>query len=47
VTEILNPNSVYLIASLRVKNAEGPKNTVELYILDGIDSKIQPGRPYV
>ena len=32
VTEILNLNSVYLIASLHEENAEGPKDTVELCV---------------
>ena len=32
VTEVFNPNSVYLRALLGFENAEGPKDTVELYV---------------
>ena len=32
VTEILNCKSVYHTALIGVKNAEGPKDTVELYV---------------
>ena len=32
VTEVFNPNSVYLRALLGFENAEGPKDTVELNV---------------
>jgi len=32
VTEILNCKSVYRTALIGVENAEGPKDTVELYV---------------
>ena len=32
VTEILNCKSVYHTALIGVENAEGPKDTVELYV---------------